>query len=539
LAAQWAQLGLACLVACSCGPAGAQSETSPTFDVLEFEVEGNTTLPALDVEKALLPFLGEERTLEQVEAARTALEKAYQQAGLLTVLVDLPPQRVDGGVVRLVVTEGRVGALRVTGSRYHDQRRIRDIAGELAPGRVPDFDVVQQQMARLNRSPDRQVQPLLRPGVEPGTVDVELKVDDRLPLSGGAELNNRNSVGTKPLRFQGTLRYDNLFQSEQSIALTVVTAPQETQQTRVGVLNWSMPLDDQATLAAYVLASSSNVAPLGAATVVGQGITAGVRWIRPWFGDASSHSVTLGVDYKNIDERIGPGSADEISTPVEYAPFGATYAASWYGTERQTRLSQSFVFALRQVFENTVDCPGNVGPVDQFACKRQGGDGGFAYLRGDLRHERALLGGQLALRLGWQLSATPLVSSEQYALGGMESVRGYYEAEVSGDSAWQASIEWRSGNLLGAREGGDDVAATQLTANAFLDAGRAYLLQPAVGQSSSVQLVGTGFGLRVRGGRSLYGDLEVAWPLRALPARYTDGTSDTSPRVYARLGVAF
>ena len=53
------------------------------FDVLEYEVEGNTVLAARVVEQALLPQMGPQRSLAQVEAARAALEKAYQDAGYL------------------------------------------------------------------------------------------------------------------------------------------------------------------------------------------------------------------------------------------------------------------------------------------------------------------------------------------------------------------------------------------------------------------------------------------------------------------------
>ncbi|TNY02666.1 ShlB/FhaC/HecB family hemolysin secretion/activation protein, partial [Escherichia coli] len=60
--------------------------------------------------------------------------------------------------------------LYVTGSRYFDQGRIRAVASELAEGQVPNFNVVQQQVAALSQTPERRVQPVLRPGREPGTV---------------------------------------------------------------------------------------------------------------------------------------------------------------------------------------------------------------------------------------------------------------------------------------------------------------------------------------------------------------------------------
>ncbi len=113
---------------------------APHFDIWEYTVEGNTVLPNLSIETAVLPHLGPDRSMVDVEAARAALEAVYQKAGYLTVLVDVPEQQVDDGVVRLAVLEGRVGRLNVTGARYHSPGFIRKQVSELAEGTVPDFN---------------------------------------------------------------------------------------------------------------------------------------------------------------------------------------------------------------------------------------------------------------------------------------------------------------------------------------------------------------------------------------------------------------
>src|SRR5688500_904232 len=78
------------------------------FDVFEYRVEGATLLPVTVVEQAVYSHLGENKTLEDVERARDALERAYHDAGYLTVLVSIPQQKVDSAIVRLAVTEAPV-----------------------------------------------------------------------------------------------------------------------------------------------------------------------------------------------------------------------------------------------------------------------------------------------------------------------------------------------------------------------------------------------------------------------------------------------
>ena len=101
----WIVLVLALILGLG-SPAGAQAQ--PRFDILEYEVLGNSLLPDLAIEQAVTPYLGEGRALGDVDAARAALLQRYQDAGYLSVQVLIPEQKVDGGVVRLQVVEAPV-----------------------------------------------------------------------------------------------------------------------------------------------------------------------------------------------------------------------------------------------------------------------------------------------------------------------------------------------------------------------------------------------------------------------------------------------
>lgn len=516
-----------------------QTESAgPTFDVLEYQIEGNTVLSAEAIERAVTPFLGPGRHMEGpdgVEAARSALEKAYQSAGYLTVFVDVPEQRIDDGIVVLRATEGRVARLSVIGSRYFSQGSIRARVPELAEGKVPDFNEVQRELALVNRTEDRRVQPVMRAGVAPGTVETELKVEDHLPLSGTVELNDRHAPNTAPLRLATGIRYDNLWQLDHSISLSLVTAPQAPQQSRVVSLNYSIPANDQATWLTYVVNSNSNVTAIGDVTVLGQGTTVGLRYVRPLVSPArESHTITFGADYKHIQQATGSGTAI-VSTPLTYLPFLVGYSGSFEsGPGNQSSLNAQVQAAFRAILRRDVaGCPGGV--ADQFACSRQGGDGDFAAMRVDLRHSHPLGdSGSLHLRLGGQVALGPLPSAEQYAIGGADSVRGYLEAEAVGDNALLGTIEWHSADL-GARWSswvGDTGGRTfsQTYALAFLDVARAYTLDPANGQPAHVSLAGVGVGVRAKWRRFLTTEIDLAWPLKASVA-----TPGASPRLHIRL----
>ena len=56
------------------GTASGAGNQPGRFDVNEYIVRGNSTLPSLDIEKAVYPFEGPDRTLDDVNAARDALQ---------------------------------------------------------------------------------------------------------------------------------------------------------------------------------------------------------------------------------------------------------------------------------------------------------------------------------------------------------------------------------------------------------------------------------------------------------------------------------
>ena len=516
-----------------------QVEPEQRFDILEFLIEGNSVLAAAAIETAVTPFLGPGRSMTDIEAARSALEKVYQSAGFLTVFVEVPEQRVDDGVVRLSVLEGKIERLSVTGSRYFSQGYIRGKVVELETGKVPNFNEVQRQLALVNRTDERRVQPVLRPGRLPGTVEVELKVADELPLHGSIELNNNHGADTDPLRLSASLNYDNLFQRDHAIALTASVAPRAPKQAQSLVLNYTVPLDSGNTVLGYLAASNSTVETLGSTTVLGDGVTLGLRYVIPLAGpNASTHSLSFGADLKRLNERLSFADSTVTSTPLRYLPLQATYNGSWSGDGALTTFNATFIAAMRKILERQIDCPladGSVARVDQFACKRRNATGDFGALRVDMRHTQSLGWGALALRLGGQLSSHLLPSGEQYALGGADSVRGYLESESVGDLGVLGSIELRSSNLATRLlPEGSEPWLRDFTLLSFVDVGRTNVIEPLAEQQARVPLLGTGVGLRVATRSGLNASVDVAVPYKA-----TRITASGSTRVHVKLSLKF
>lgn len=494
-----------------------------TFDVTEFLVEGNSVLSTLDIERAVYGHLGPGRTIKHVEAARAALEKAYHSAGYLTVFVDIPEQSVEGGLVRLQVTEGRVQRVRVTGSRYYSLGRIRAAAPSLAEGSVPHFPSVQDDIAQLNKTTDRRVTPVLKPSSTPGRVEVELQVRDRLPLHGGIELNDRYSGQTSRTRLAGNLRYDNLWQRQHGIAVQFQVSPQETRESRVVSGTYTLPVgDDDAVLALYALRSRSDVAAIGALNVVGNGTLLGARHVMPLPARPGFvHSLTLGVDRKDFAETVVLLGADSLSTPIRYAPMLVQYAATEFDERRLLQVDAAAGFAARGFLGNDDLAFGN---------KRFKASANYAHLRLGLAWTRSF-GSHVNLhaRFEGQAASGPLISNEQFAVGGVDTVRAYRESEALGDDGARMTAEVRLPFGERSRGPGADTYVV-----AFLDAAALRIQEPLPAQRDRFRLAGAGLGLRFKAASGFGLALDAARALR-------DGTTtrDGDSRFHVRVTYDF
>lgn len=480
-------------------PAGGASAPSARFDIDEFRVEGADSLPQIEIEEAVYPFLGPKRTTDDVEKARAAVEKKYHDAGFQTVGVVVPQQDAQRGFIVLKVTENRVGRLRVKGSRYFDLANIKRNAPSLREGALPEFKEVTKDIVALNRWPDRRITPALRAGIRPGTVDVDLNVEDTFPLHGSAELNNRQSPSTTPLRESYSLRYDNLWQLGHSITVTYQDAPLNRKDAMVISGSYMARTDyDWLNVLLYGLKSDSSVATVGGANVVGPGAVIGGRAVLtlPTKGELF-HTLSLGIDYKNFKQTLSLGH-DAFSSPVTYAPLVASYGATWQGDGRMTQLNAGITAGLRGIGSSP----------EEFDAKRFKATGSFVHLNADLSHTQDLPGGaQLFGKFQGQIADQPLVSSEQFSIGGQDTVRGYLESEALGDYGAVGTLELRTPNLAPYFEQkldkppGEPVkfnAFDEWRFFAFADAGRARIYEPLPGQQSQFDLASYGVGTRLK-----------------------------------------
>ncbi len=515
--------------------ASAQKPVAATqrFDIDDFAIQGADTLSQIAIEEAVYPYLGANKTADDVEKARAALEKAYHDKGYQTVSVSVPQQNAQARVISLKVTELKVGRLRVKNSRYFRLDTIANGAGSLKEGTVPNFTDVTRDIVTLNQWPDRRVTPALRAGVTPGTVDVDLNVEDKAPLHASVELNNRKSPNTTALRLNSTVHYDNLWQLGHSLSFSYQVAPQRPNDAEVFSGSYLARVQnvDWLNVLFYAVKSSSDVATVGGTNVIGPGEIFGSRAVITLPARENFfHTLSAGVDYKHFDQTVRLGG-DGFSSPVTYYPLVASYGATFQNEKFTTQLNAAVTYNLRPLSDDWVT----------FDNKRFDASPSFAHLNVDLSHTVELAEGfQLYGKAQGQIADGPLVSSEQFSVGGLDTVRGYLESETLGDNGVVGNVELRSpniGEMLQKQmksETGQEAARFTIFNEwrlfAFADAGTATVLRPLPEQQAQFDLWSYGVGTRFKMFDYLNGTVVYSVPM--ISQAYS---SAKSPRVNFRI----
>lgn len=212
------------------------------------------------------------------------------------------------------------------------------------------------------------------------------------------------------------------------------------------------------------------------------------------------------MDFKNSEEELRLGGIVGTPGSLRYAPLSFGYSGFMQAERSQYSLGLTLVTGTRSFL-------GYGSSVQEFDDKRYKASPSFTLLKADVNGSYTLQGNsQLGFRLSGQLTDSPLVSGEQMAAGGLNTVRGYLSAESTGDFGLVGSLEWRTKTF--------DTSASFAPwlegwrAYAFVDAAQLRLRSPLPEQADRFSMASVGVGTSFRLGSSVSGRLDLGYPLK-------------------------
>ena len=270
--------------------------------------------------------------------------------------------------------------------------------------------------------------------------------------------------------------------------------------------NYLMRFDESdMMMALYGVKSNSSVSTVGGINILGKSAIFGARLIKPLQSlDSFNHSISFGVDYKDIQQTVEFGQT--FNTPVTYMPMSALYSGTWQDASGITQLGAGVTFGLR----------GLVADESEFKAKRWNtvtntyAKPDFFVFKADLSRTQVLpLEFQGYAKLDGQFSGDLLVPNEQFLAGGVDTVRGYLEAQAAGDKGLHSTLELRTPSLFKSVSWLQDFKLL-----GFYDVAQLTIIDPSVGQAGKVVLSAAGLGLRMKAWKSLNVNFDIATPLK-------------------------
>ena len=394
-------------------------------------ITGNTVLDDASIQSIVAPYIGKFVTLNDLEEIRQRFTRLYIERGYVNSGALIPDQTVANGVVNFRFVEGRITDIDVTGTRSFNPKYF---SSRLARGTQAPFNIANLEEAQQILLQDPLVRRLnieVVPGLAPGEARVYAYVLEASRYSLSAQVADDQSPTVGEIRGQLQGAMANLLGFGD-----LLTA----QYGRSGALNdgfidYSLPIasDDTRLSLRFDKNGTVVVTPvLVPLNITSNYSSVGVGLSRPFYRNAEQN-LTLGLSFERRREQtflLGmPFDLVQGAVNGETNVTALRFTQSWLdrNAEHAFALRSTMSFGLQALGATVSDMP----PTGQF----------FAWLGQAQYVRRIFRDWEALLRTDLQLSNRPLFQIEQFALGGIDTVRGYREYLTVTDDALLISAE--------------------------------------------------------------------------------------------------
>ena len=468
-----------------------------------FEFEGNTAISSEELAAVTAPFTKKPISFAELFQARAAVTDLYLKRGYITSGALIPPQQLQGGVVKIQVIEGGLEAINVRGTQRLNPEYVRSRL-RIATDKPLNRDRLLEALQLLQLNPLIQnISAELAAGTEPGAnlLDVQVTEAKTFNVQIGLDNNRAPSVGTFRRRVQ--INQANLFGLGDGLNLGY----SNTDGSNSIDLGYTLPINPRnGTLRfSYGITKSNVVEPPFDRIDIRSNSNYYELSLRQPLLQTPSQELALGLT----------ATRQETDTSVLEIPFPLSAGADDRGRTRisalrffqeWTKRTSREVIAARSQFSVGLD-------VLNATINKEAPDSRFFSWRGQAQWVRLLAPETLLLlRADVQLADRALVPLEQFGLGGQESVRGYRQDILLQDNGALASAEVRipivripQWNAL-------------LQVAPFLDFGSAWTSSGNQNPDPNI-LVSTGLGLQLQLGDRVSVRLDYGIPLVSVSSR--------------------
>ena len=502
------------------GASQVEAPAAVRVSVKSFKITGNRALADSLLQAIVKPHVGKDLTLAELEAVADLITEEYRSHGYGIARAYIPQQESADGQVEILVLEGQLGTIEVRGNNFYSADFIKRHFTPVVEEKAIKQSSVERSLLLLNDHRDLGATAVLQAGNAPGSTDIIVKVEEKFPFHLSLDYNNFGSSDVSRHRFGVEMETNRYLPIEGSTLSIRGVMGSKTSDFVYGRTLYIQPVNNYGTkLEASVSGGDFDVGR----EFTQLGIT-GKSWgysigLRHPFVKTRFHSLTAEVGFESKDAK--EFFLDTLSSIDKIRML--TGSIDYNSTDSTGRNIISF--SINQGLGDTFGAMENNDPKSS----RPPADNRFTrftLIAARLQQLTEFL--SVILRGSGQVTTRSLVASEQFSLGGSETVRGYPQGEFLGDHGYHLSTEVRVAPLP---------TRDLFQLAFFVDHGATAVRQAPVGTRSYQTLTGVGYGVRLNYSyKSLVfqGRLDVGFPVQ--PSK---SSSKERPIFYVQTSLGF
>lgn len=459
-------------------PAASAFEKPKSVTVLVrgFRFSGNESIRSEELNALLAAWITQECDLARLREAARRVSDELRRRGNPFARAIVPPQTINDGIVTILVLEGRIGDVFIEGNRTYSSAFIRShlLGGES----VPTIDGIERGLLHLNQDfQDLKVTGNFVPGGKPGTTDLRVKVEEHLPVHLNLSANNLGTDYVSRYRFGARLEWNNAIISGSYLALGAIVGDRSKDMHVLSGI-YEFPVTSRGMVLGLSLFDGTfDVSREFTILNSHNEQLSGEIYLRHHLFRQRSGTLTgvLGLRAAEAKQYLLGEINSRDNTRVAY--LQAQGNRTWLGGRTFGGVTLSH--GLGELFGGTGD--------DNFFVSRSDASNDFFRVNLELAHYQPLAEHfSVFLKCSGQWTADNLFASEEWLVGGMDSVHGYTIGEGSGDKGYAASLSLRATPL-------ENREILQLVG--YCDYGYAYKRKVYSGSRHTTELTGVGLGI--------------------------------------------
>jgi hemolysin activation/secretion protein len=394
-------------------------------------VTGVTVFSPQKIQKLVSPYEGRELSLEDFRNIADLITTEYRKEGYVTSIAYIPPQKIEDKTLRIDVAEGIVGDITLAGNKHFSNKLLLRYV-DLKRNELFNYDVLRENISYINEHPDRNANVILARGEGRGETDINIQVQDRLPIHAILAYNNYNSRYVNRNKYLMELKANNVFGLDHVASGEIQLGHKD--KFRLASARYTMPLSSKQKLGAYYIHLDQKIGKeLKDLNIKGSGDIIALFYSYKLFDtDNFTMFINPGFEWKDFENKLQHVLVSEDTLSIAKIGFDFDISDPFGG---RTIITEELDWGIPEFLGSLRD--GN----DPGASRAVAGGEFFRSVTNAARVQQLPYSMIFMLRGALQLTGDDLVASEQFHIGGMNTVRGYPVAEHGGDRGYTLTTE--------------------------------------------------------------------------------------------------